>query len=201
MEAWWEGLTTLNKGFAVAAFFCSVLFLWQIVGMLLGIDGHGHGDTGDAAMAHHGAGDDPGHHGGGGIAFTLVTVRSVLAFATLFTWAGTLYLMHGTLLGLALVYSFLWGLAAMLIVSIAVYKLVQLQEIGTANLWNALGEEGTVYINIPEGGAGQVRVKVGGVISYVKARSRDEKPVPAGTKVKVTGIIDVNTVEVSATED
>ena len=190
-------MTSLNKGFAVAALFFSVLFLWQIIGMFLGIDGHGHGDTGDADLAHHGGGDDAAHHGGGEIAFALVTIRSTVAFATLFTWAGTLYLMQGTTFGLALVYSFLWGLAAMVLVSYAVYKLVQLQEIGTADLWSALGEEGTVYINIPESGTGQVRVKVSGIMSYVKACSKEGKPVPAGTVIKVTGIIDGNTVEVS----
>jgi membrane protein implicated in regulation of membrane protease activity len=201
MEALWNSLTTLNKGFAVAALFFAVLFLWQIVGMLLGIDGHGHGDAGDGAMAHHGACDDPGHHGGGEIAFTLVTIRSVLAFATLFTWAGTLYLMHGTSLGLAFVYSFLWGSAAMLLVSYAVYKMVQMQEIGTADLWSAIGEKGTVYLNIPEGGTGQVRVKVSGVVSCVKAASSDGKPLPAGTVVKVTSILDGRTIEVSTIED
>ena len=84
MEAWWEGLTLFNKGFAVAAVFFSVLFAWQFLGALLGLHGDSHGDAGHADQ-----------HDSDGVSFTLISVRSVLAFGTLFSWAGTLYLMSG----------------------------------------------------------------------------------------------------------
>ena len=114
MEAWWEGLTLLNKGFAVAALFFSVLFVWQFLGALLGLHGDSHGDAGHAD-----------HHDSDGAGFTLISVRSVLAFGTLFSWAGTLYLMSGAGMVLAIIYSFAWGVAAMFIVSYLVFKLVQ----------------------------------------------------------------------------
>ena len=93
MDAWWEGLTLLNKGFAVAALFFSVLFVWQFLGALLGLHGDSHGDAGHAIGIHH---HDFDHHADqhdrGGVGFTLISLRSVLAFGTLFSWAGTLYL-------------------------------------------------------------------------------------------------------------
>ena len=92
------------------------------------------------------------NHDSDGAGFTLISVRSVLAFGTLFSWAGTLYLMSGAGIVLAMIYSFVWGVAAMFIVSYLVFKLVQLQETGTATVWSAIGEEGVVYLNLPAGG-------------------------------------------------
>jgi membrane protein implicated in regulation of membrane protease activity len=185
MEAWWEGLTPLIKGFAVAAVFFSILFIWQFLGALLGLHGDSHDDAGHAD-----------HHDGDGASFTLISVRSVLAFGTLFSWAGTLYLMSGAGVILAMIYSFIWGVAAMFLVSYVVFRLVQLQETGTASIWSAIGEEGFVYLNLPPEGVGKVRVMVSGVISYVNARSRKGESLAAGTKIKVVGVIDDNTIEV-----
>jgi membrane protein implicated in regulation of membrane protease activity len=196
MEAWWEGLTLLNKGFAVAAVFFSVLFVWQFLGALLGLHGDSGGGVGhDVGVHDHGVYHDADHDNDG-VGFTLISVRSVLAFGTLFSWAGTLYLMSGVGMVLAIIYSFAWGVAAMFIVSYIVFKLVQLQETGTASVWSAIGEEGVVYMNLPPGGVGKVRVMVSGVISYVNARSRGGESLTAGTKVRVVGIIDNNTIEV-----
>ena len=90
----------------------------------------------------------------------------------------------------------------MFIVSYLVFKLVQLQETGTATVWSAIGEEAVVYLNVPAGGVGKVRVMVSGVISYVNARSRGGESLTAGTKVRVVGVIDDNTIEVeSITEE
>lgn len=206
MEAWWEGLSALNKGFALAALFFTVLFAWQIVSMLIGLDVHGDSDVShggidhpdaDAGISHHGYGShDAGHQLGGEVTFTLVSVRSVLAFATLFGWAGSLYLRTGTSPITAIALSALWGLAAMFGVSYVVYKLLQLQEVGNVSLWTSIGEEGVVYMDVPAEGAGKVRIKVGGVVSFIGARSGIESSLVAGTKVRVSRIIDSRTVEV-----
>ena len=62
--------------------------------------------------------------------------------------------------------------------------------------WTAVGTEAIVYLDIPGEGIGQVRVSIGGVISFVKARSSQGLPMPAGTKVLVVGIGDNNVLEV-----
>jgi membrane protein implicated in regulation of membrane protease activity len=202
METWWQSLTVVNKAFALAALFFSLMFLWQLIAMLLGVHGDSHmaadhGDMGHGEVGH----DTSDSHADSGITFTLISLRSVLAFATLFSWAGALYLMSGISLLAAMVYSFFWGLVAMALVAYVVYKLVQLQETGTASVWSAIGEEGVVYMNIPDGGAGKIRVMVSGAISYVNARSREGDAIPAGTNVKVVGVLDNNTLEVEAIED
>jgi membrane protein implicated in regulation of membrane protease activity len=196
MEAWWAGLTILNKGFAVAAFFFSVLFIWQLLGTVLGLHGDSDSDVGHDVAVHDPGVDHGTDHDGDGAGFTLISVRSVLAFGTLFSWAGTLYLMSGVGVIRAMIYSLVWGVAAMFLVSYLVFKLVQLQETGTASIWTAIGEEGVVYLNLPPDGVGKVRVMVSGAISYVNARCRAGESLTAGTKVRVVGIIDNNTVEV-----
>jgi len=90
---------------------------------------------------------------------------------------------------------------AMFAVSYLVYKLVQLQERGNVSLWRSIGEEGLVYMNIPAGGVGKVRVLVGGVLSFVNARTSEDVLLTAGTKVRVTRVLDDNTIEVVPLEN
>ena len=52
------------------------------------------------------------------VSFKLLSIRSVIAFFTLFTWGGALYLNSGLGLTRALVYSLLWGAGAMVLVAL-----------------------------------------------------------------------------------
>jgi hypothetical protein len=131
---------------------------------------------------------------------TFLSIRSLVAFGTLFSWAGTLYLASGTYVILAIVYSFLWGLAAMFGVAFLLYWLLRMQELGNVPLWKAIGEEGTVYMDIPARGVGKVRVFVGKTICFVNARSKSGDPLSAGTKVRAVAAIDERTLEVEALE-
>jgi hypothetical protein len=204
----------------VAAFF-SVLFLWQLVSTLLGgiggtehIEAGGtdvHADMGAAGHdigGHDAAGHDvAGHAGHGGheagtavesvATFKLLSVRSVTAFGLLFGWAGVLY-SRGTEPGpnLTLAYSVLWGVVGMLIVSGIFYFLMRMTETGTRRLATALGQPATVYMDIPAGGAGQIRVMISGAVSFVSARVAGGEALKAGAPVIVKRIIGPNTVEV-----
>ncbi|MBI5248012.1 MAG: NfeD family protein, partial [Desulfomonile tiedjei] len=111
-------------------------------------------------------------------------------------WSGTLYLYEGTSPALAFLYSIFWGLLAMFGVSYLLYGLLRLQERGNISYWTAIGTEGTVYLEIPAQGVGQIRVSVSGVISFLKARSSDGMPLPASTKVTVVGMDENNVLEV-----
>jgi len=203
MESWWQGLSFLNKAFAVSALGFTVLFLWQIVLMIIGMDADAHGHIGAGGMDHggmdhvdHGGGEHAHDDGGEAVTFTFVSIRSVIAFGMLFSWAGALYLATGVSAILAILYSAIWGLIAMFAVSFLLYWLLRQQELGNASVWSAIGEEGTVYMNIPEGGTGKIRVVVSGAISFVNARSRDGNPLTSGAKVRVVGVVADNMVEV-----
>ncbi len=203
MESWWQEISVLNKAFAISALAFTALFLWQIVLIIFGMDSGGHDHAGGGGVDHGGSDhgtDSGGAHGNGhgaeAVTFTVVSIRSLTAFGMLFSWAGTLYLAGGTSAFLAIVYSIGWGFAAMFAVSGLLYWLLRQQERGNATIWSALGEEGTVYMNIPQSGAGKIRVMVSGAISFVNARSRDGGPLSAGTKVRVVGVVDDTLLEV-----
>lgn len=203
MESWWQQLTTLTKAFCVQALFFSLLFLWQLATMFLGGDADGHADGGHMPV-HDAPTDAAGHNGAqgtGDVVFSLVSVRSIIAFGTLFSWAGTLYLMGGTNPVWAVLYSILWGLAAMFLVSYLMYGLLRLQETENASLWKTIGEEATVYMNVPENGVGQVRVMLRGTISFVNARSATGETLVAGTRVRVVDVVDEKIVLVTAIAD
>ena len=195
MESWWLGLSFLNKAFAVSAVTFTVLFLWQILAVIIGMDTDAHGPVG-AGGIDHGGFDHAAGHGADAVTLTFVSIRSGIAFGTLFSWAGTLYLASGTSAILAILYSAAWGLIAMFAVAFMLYWLLRQQEWGNASVWTAIGEEGSVYMDIPDHGTGKIRVLVSGAISFVNARSRDGNRLAAGTKVRVVGVVNDNTVEV-----
>lgn len=197
METWWEGLSTLNRFFVCSATVFSILFIWQIITTAAGVDTHDAGHSGGSDI--HGDLSAPIHyevHEFSADAFTLISVRSMLAFATIFSWSGAIYLSEGTSVIFALIYSFVWGALAMFGVSLILHFLLRMQEQGNVSAAWAIGEEGVVYINIPANGIGKVRLMVRGVMSIINARSRNASPIIEGTKVRVVNIINQNTVEV-----
>ncbi len=212
MEAWWAELSALNKAFFFSAVFFSALFIWQLISMILGADFDSHAMDADVAsdvpsgvhadvdLSHeftdHGGADHGGPPMAGEVTFTFVSLRSLLAFGLLFSWAGALYLLSGAGLVLTLLYSAVWGVLAMFAVAYLMYALLRLQETGDNSVWRAIGEQGTVHLRIPEGGTGQVRVSIGGIIRFVKANARGGVAIPERTTVKVVGIIDDTTIEV-----
>jgi len=187
-----------------AAIFFSVLFAWQLLATLFGH--FGGGDNIDASAVHDaGAG---GHDVAAGhdaavdsvASFKLLSIRSMTAFGLLFGWAGVLYHRAEVSQNLTILYSLLWGLVGMLIVSAIFYFFMRMTESGTRRLSTAVGQPATVYMDIPAGGAGQVRVLCGGSICFVSARAAGGEAWKAGTAVVIKRIIGPNVVEVEKTQ-
>ena len=198
---WWNSLTPLNQTFYGAAGFFGILFLWQLVAALIGMSGEadvGEVDFGDV----HDVDYDAGAEAAESIAsFKVLSIRSIISFFTLFTWGGALYLNWGYPRQTAITYSVLWGLAGMFSVALIFWGLRKLTKAGTSDLRTCIGKPGTVYLDIPEDGMGEVRVTVSGVVSYVKARSADGKELKAGTPIRVVRRLDQTTVEVVPVEE
>jgi membrane protein implicated in regulation of membrane protease activity len=215
---WWHSLTTLNQWFYSGAAFFSILFGWQLVGGFMGLSEGDGGDADASALAggHDGFGHDSIAHGddthaavghadaahaaaadhGTLVDFKLITVRSILAFFTLFFWAGALYISSRIEPFWSISYAVLWGLAAMAAVATAFYVLQRLAETGTPNIATCVGTRGVVYLDIPQGGQGQARVLVSGAISCVKAQATAGQPIKAGTPVRVLRAVSSTTIEV-----
>ena len=211
--AWWDGLTLLNKVFYCAGGFFGVLFIWQMIAAFIGLGG----DEGDAdadadvdvdhdvdADVDHDATYDEFEHGAEAdatetmSAFRLLGLRSVLTFFTLFTWGMALYLNTGMKLSAALPYSLLWGMAGMFIIALIFHWMRKLTETGTATLHSCVGTEGEVYLDIPQGGLGEVRATVGRAVTYVKARGAGGMELKAGTAVHIRRRLNQTTIEVES---
>ena len=183
-----------------SALFFSVLFAWQLLATLFGH--FGGGDNIDASAVHDaGAG---GHDVAAGhdaavdsvASFKLLSIRSMTAFGLLFGWAGVLYHRAGVSQNLTILYSLIWGMVGMLIVSTLFYFFMRMTESGTRRLSSAVGQPATVYMDIPAGGAGQVRVLCGGSICFVSARAASGEALKAGAPVVIKRVIGPNVVEI-----
>ena len=207
MSEWWQELSQVNRGFYCAAAFCSVFFAWQMISALIGL---GDSDVDfDTDVDADGIGDedhtyDEFEHGAETdatetvAAFKMLSVRSIIAFFTLFTWGGALYLNNGSEMGHAMTLSTIWGLAGMGSVAGILYVLRKMTHTGTQRIASCVGSRGTLYLDIPENGSGEVRVLVSGVLSNVKAKTSDGSALKAGTPVKVMRLLDDLTVEVTS---
>jgi membrane protein implicated in regulation of membrane protease activity len=211
MMEWWKALSTINQVFyAVAAFF-SVLFLWQFISSLIGLAGSDVDADIDADVDADIDGDvdvdvdDIEAHSiedaaESTMAFRIFSVRAILAFFTLFFWAGAMYLDAGKPLTNTLILALAWGLAAWVFVAVLIHWLRKLAETGTQQLSTCVGKRGSVYLDIPAEGQGEVRVIVSGVISMVKARAAGGNEIKAGTPVQVVRMLDGSSVEVQPVE-
>jgi hypothetical protein len=61
-----------------------------------------------------------------------------------------------------------------------------------------VGQEGSVYLTIPEKDVGKVQLTVQGRLSVMDARATDGAALPTGTRVKVVRVVDGNILEVAA---
>jgi hypothetical protein len=207
MGEWWHNLTPINRGFFCVAAFFSVFFLWQMLAALFGLgDEDGGDDVSDSGDVDADMDTDVDDFDGGAdtdstatvVAFKLLSIRAIITFCTLFSWGSALYLSRGDSLARAMGVSSIWGLAGMGSVALLLSLLPKLAHTGTKRIASALDAQGTVYLDIPAGGQGEVRVAVSAVISFVKAREVSGVALKAGTRVIVKRIIDETTVEVEA---
>lgn len=205
MMDWWNSLTTLNQAFYCIAVFISIPFAWQFAAAFLGLAGGSDADVdgGDyEASGHEASSDHAFDQGAQGdsaatvLVFKMMSMRSLTTFFTLFCWGVALYLNRGVPVAKAMGISALWGLAGMACVSLLLYVLPKMAQVGTRDLNSCIGSEAVVYLDIQPQKQGQIRATVSGTVCYVRARSAGLVALKAGTPVRVTRRVDVNTVEV-----
>ncbi|MBI5723251.1 MAG: hypothetical protein HZA50_04785 [Planctomycetes bacterium] len=197
---WWSGLQAVNQWFYAAAGFFSIFFLWQLVAAVIGLGG----DSSDVVTTDvdvsgaHGPGDHLAATDAAATMdiFKLLSIRSILAFLTMFTWACALYLNNGVAMTWAVLYGVIWGLVGMFLVALLMFGMRKMAETGNPQIATCVGTEGTVYMNIPPGGEGEVRVAISGVVTLVKARGNGGQEIKAGSPVKVLKVVAPNKVEV-----
>ena len=207
MIEWWRELETVTQWFYGSAIFFSAIFLWQFITSLIGLSGAEDIDMDvdvdvdadfDIDDLEAGSASDAADSVA---AFRLLSLRAVLAFLTLFFWAAAMHHDAGKSLTRAITYGTLWGMGAFVLMALALHLMRKLAETGNPRLHTCVGTRATVYLDIPADGTGEARVTVSGVVSHVKARSADGKPLKAGTPINVVRTLGPTTIEVKPVEE
>lgn len=75
-----------------------------------------------------------------------------------------------------------------------------LQSSGNIRLQNAVGAEGDVYLTIPADGIGKARIRVQNHLKIWDARTEDGQDIKTGERVRVSRVVDGNTLVVQKIE-
>jgi membrane-bound ClpP family serine protease len=180
MQEWWAGLESVTRFFYGMAAFFSVFFLWQMVAAFLGLTGDdvdvGHADHQDVIESSQ--------------AFKILSLRSIITFFTLFSWGSALYTADGMPVVKAMGISSIWGLVGMFSIAFIFWGMGKLTETGTKDATSCMGQLGTVYLDIPADGFGEITTYISGAVEHIKARSMNGEALPAGTQVRIIQVMD-----------
>ncbi len=130
----------------------------------------------------------------------LLSLRSLLAFLTLFGWAGALYLQEGKSALVAVPLAAVWGVLGSVVVALLLLAIRKLGQDDIPRNVEAVGQQAYVNVTIPAGGVGRVRVTLGGRVQFRNARSEEPADIPAGSEVYVVGVLGDRTLEVAPGE-
>ena len=139
----------------------------------------------DADLDEDGAG-----HGLQGL--HILTVRGVVAFLALFGWGGLWLNQIGLPPLLALFLAVPIGIAGMVGIALILREAMRLQYDGTLDVRLAVGLPGTVYLTIPacRAAPGKVNITVQEQLRELEAFTDSDTPIPTGSPVRVTGLLE-----------
>ena len=191
ISSWWQGLAGFEKILWAFAIIFSVLFLFQTLYSLF------VGETDDSSAigtADSYIGDDTG------IGHQFFTVKNLIAFFTMFGWAGIAAYNSGLSKGLTIVIALIAGFTMVLIMVFLLRNVNKLKHSGTMQIKNALDEVCETYLFIParRNGIGKVHIRIQGSLHELDAITDDESQIPTGKIVKVTGIVNEQILLVTA---
>ena len=159
----------------VLAVFGSVFFGITCILTICGLGGLSDADldSADVTLDHL----DTGY-----LDFNLFSIRSILAFITVFGWGGILWGRYGVwgFLG-----AFSAGLFTMVLTALVIWGMMKLQCSGNVKSHSFAGCSGSVYLSIPggEGSYGKVVVSLNGATHELRACAEEE--IPTGSQVEI----------------
>lgn len=139
-------------------------------------------DADPSDLQHYTDGSSPGDVA----AMRLLTMQTVVAFLTVFSWSSIVSIHAGTPALISIVIGLIFGAIAMFLVAKLVQVSVKLAENGTVSLKNAIGESGRVYLPIAarSGTPGKVMLQVQGQLIECGAVTQGES-IETGANVRV----------------
>lgn len=125
---------------------------------------------------------------GHGPTFNFFSIQSISGFFTMFGLVGLGLLQVNATQFWSLVGALAAGVFTAWCTGMIFLNMRRLQSEGTLVIENAVGEQGTVYLTIPEQGTGSVMVTVQGALRTLDAMSQNGQRIPTGSVVKVVGV-------------
>ena len=143
--------------------------------------------------------DSVGDAGDAGDGTSLLSLKPILGFLLGFGWAGGTARSHDFSLAASCGIALVAGAIAMACILLLIRSTSKMRSDGTLKMANAVGQVGTVYINIPGSSAtgGQITVNVGDRMIVLQAIHPGLTTLVSGTKVKVLEFVGSDTVRVS----
>ena len=169
----------------VVAIVASVIFAFQAISLFVGFDTDTDLSGGDVDFDVDG--------------LNLVSVKTVACFLLGFGWTGALchpHIASPVVLGLL---AFGVGLAFMVLIALLLRSVLRLSQNNSFRIEQTIGQTAEVYLAIPEGhGAlGKITVSINGSLRELLALNPDGTPIATGAKVRITAVVDSQTVAVS----
>jgi hypothetical protein len=191
MIDYWLNLSSTMQTFVGIGAISSLVLSIQLVLSMIG--GDMDGIDADLDLAE----------GGEGGASGILSVRTIGAFFTGFGWTGASMTDYGYGLGITTVVSAVVGSALLAMVFYLMAYLHSLRQEGTLDYSNAIGQVGSVYLPIPphRKGLGQIEVTIQGRLSIVKAVTDHDKKIGNRVAVRVTELVDQQTILVEPLEN
>lgn len=213
MADWWNGLDEVLRVLYCIAIPATLLLVIQTIMSMAGGAGEGGADVnpsdtsgldldvpdgGDmdldldvladadpSDLQHYTDGSSPGDV----TALRLLTMQTVVAFLTVFSWSSIVSIHAGTPALTGILVGLVFGVLAMFLVAKLVQVSAKLAENGTVSLKNAIGESGRVYLPIAarNGTPGKVMVQVQGQLIECGAVTQGEA-IETGANVRVVDL-------------
>lgn len=188
---WWTALAGIEKVFWGISIVFSVLFFIQFILSLLGLDFDTETDV------------DGGMESGLDADFTILSVRSFIAFFTFFGWAGVSVLNGGGSAIFAIGAGIVAGMSAMVVVGYVMYAISKLTDDGqVSDPFDAIDTVGTVYLRIPANsqGQGKITLNLNGSLREWNAVTLEKEILPTGSSIRVIEVLDDNILVVEPTD-
>lgn len=145
----------------------------------------GHHTGGDFHDVH----DIDTEHADSDASFKLLSLHGLTSFAMMFGLVGfALYRQNAAGILMSLIGAMAAGLASVWIIGKLFEFTLSLQSSGTLSIQQAIGGEGSVYLNIPPRGSGRVMITFNNRLREFDAISHDQEGIKTGERVRVVGV-------------
>lgn len=180
MLDWYSNLEVFPKIYWSIALIGSLIFIITIALSLIGGDAEME-DLGDV---------DAEIDTDSGIGFQFITFKNLIGFFTIFGWSGIACIDEGLSQPLTILISIISGLIMMAIMAAMFFYMRKLNDSGTLQFKNAIGNVGEVYIPIKakRSNIGKAHVRIQGALRELEAISDSETDLKPGTVIRVKDV-------------